>query len=350
MKRHWKSILMVIVVLVIVLIIVMRINSIKTDTAAPRQDVVLVKLEKPLRHTMTEELQYNGDIRAIQQANIFSKVGGNLERVYADIGQAVKKDQLLAQIDSTDYYQQNIEARASYDNAKLNYERTKELLQQNLLAQEDLDNAETGMKIAAANYEIANTQLHNTRIRAPFSGFITSRYLDPGALVEPQNAVLFTLMDLDKVRVIINVLEKDTPLIPDLKQATIVADALPDRIFKGMIARYSEAIDLSTRTMAVEINIENKNHTLKPGMFATVTLVVSQYKDAISLPSAAVQTDANGRFVFTVENNMAKRITVKEGLEKDNRIQIVDGLSGKESIITTGQQFVRDGSPVKVQN
>jgi membrane fusion protein (multidrug efflux system) len=350
MKKHWKSILIVLAVLVIAVIVIFRFNSAKKDATTPRQNKTLVKTEKPQRRSMTDQLQYNGDVAAIQQANIFSKVDGNLDRIYADIGLAVRKNQLLALIDSTDYYQRALEAQASYQNALLNYVRTKQLLEQNLLAQEDLDNAEMAMKIAAANYELAKTQLDDTRIRAPFAGYITRRYLDPGGLVTQQNAILFTLMDLETVKVTINVLEKDTPLIPKLKKATVIVDALPGEEFEGVIARYSQAIDLATRTMAVEINIANKEYVLKPGMFATATLVVSEHADAITVPTEVVLKDANGIFVFTIENNNAKRVAVQTGLQRDDRTEIINGLTGTEDIVTTGQQFLRDGSLVSIQN
>lgn len=192
--------------------------------------------------------------------------------------------------------------------------------------------------------------MNYARITAPFSGYITKRYVDPGALISADNTMLFTLMDLATVKVTINVLEKDTPIIPRLKEATIVADALPDMKFEGKIARYSQAIDLATRTMAVEIDIPNRDRLLKPGMFVTTTLIISAHPDAITVPTAAVLKDAQGSYVFVVRDNVATRIAVQIGIEQDNRIEIVSGLSGTEDIITTGQQLVRDGAQVKVQS
>jgi membrane fusion protein (multidrug efflux system) len=101
--------------------------------------------------------------------------------------------------------------------------------------------------------------------------------------------------------------------------------------------------------MAAEIFVPNKDHRLKPGMYATVSLVLSEHPDALIVPAQAVLKDASGPFVYVVENKTAKRIPVQTGLAQGARMEVTSGLSGEEDLITTGQQFVRDGSPVSVQ-
>ena len=206
------------------------------------------------------------------------------------------------------------------------------------------------MKVAKANYELASTKLSYARISAPFAGYITKRYLDPGALVNPGNTTLFTLMDLEEMKVIVNILEKDIPLIMIGKKCVVTVDAFPDKQFFGTVARYSQAVDLSTRTMAVEIDITNKDHTLKPGMFANVTLLVEEHTNAITLPTQAVLKDDSGNFVFIATNDTAKRIPVTIGVEQDSRTEILKGLTGLENIITTGQQFVKPNGSISIQS
>ena len=184
MKKNRKIILAVIFVILVAVITISIFNQKTQDITDKKQVATLVKTEKPLRLSIIYQLQYNGDVRAIRQANIFSKVGGNLEKIYTDLGDFVQRNQLLAIIDSTELYQQVIEKAATYQNARLNYQRTKELQDQDMLAKEDVDNAQTATKIAEANFNLAKTRLGYARITAPFSGFITKRFLDPGGLVE----------------------------------------------------------------------------------------------------------------------------------------------------------------------
>ena len=348
MKKYLKVIIPIVIVLILAALVIYRFSR-KSNLNSFQRKASLVKVEKPIRELVVQQLQYNGDVSAIQQANIFPKVSGNIEKIYVDIGSNVKKNQLLAMIDTTELHQQVQQTAASFQNARLSFERNKKLLEQDLVSKEDLDNAETSMKIAQANYETAMTQLCYACIKAPFDGFITSRFLDQGALVEPGSMVIFTLMDIESVKVVINVLEKDTPLIPLLKKAFIVADALPNRTFEGHISRYSQAIDLSTRTMPVEIVVVNKDYSLKPGMFATVNIIVTEHPDAITVPTQAVLKDEKGNYVFIVENKKAKRVSVETGLEQNFRLEIINGLSGTENVVTTGQEFVKDGGPVTMQ-
>ena len=349
MKKPGRIIL-VVLLLVIVVIVGLKISRTLDTAVTSRSMTPMVKISKPQRQLMTNELQYSGDVAAVQEADIYSKVSGTLEQIFVNIGTEVQKDQILAVIDSTELFQQALENSAAYQNNLLSYNRAKQLMDRNLLSKEDLDNAETTMKISQANYELARMRLNYTRIAAPFSGYITKRYIDPGTLISANNNVLFTLMDLATVKVMINMLEKDSPTIPKLQKAIIVADALPDKMFEGKIARYSQAIDLATRTMAVEIDIPNNDGVLKPGMFVTVTLVISEHPDAITVPTAALLKDAQGTYVFVVKDNVATRTPVQIGIEQNNHTEIISGLSGTEDIITTGQQLVRDGAQVKVQS
>lgn len=349
MRKQKTYIIVGIVFLAILAIAVIRITTRRSASGPRRSNVPTVRVEKPFRDTVAYTLQSTGDVVSIQQASIFSKVSGNLDRVYVNLGVAVKRNQLLALIDTTELAQQVQQTAATYYNARAEYLRTKELYEKDLGAKQELDNAEALMKVAEANNGTAKTRLGYTRITAPFAGTITKRNLDPGALVTPNTSTLFTLMNLDSVKVAINILEKDIPLITIGNEAVVTADALPDNPVKGRVGRLSQAVDLATRTMAAEIFVPNKDHRLKPGMYASVTLVLSEHPNAITVPAQAVLKDANGPFVYVVEGKTAKRMPVQTGIEQASRTEIVSGLSGTESLITTGQQFVRDGGPVSVQ-
>jgi RND family efflux transporter MFP subunit len=350
MRKYLKYIIGVVTVLAVAAVVVYKITADKDAGAqTSRQNVPMVKIEKPTRETVTLRLQFTGDMSSIQQTNIFSKVSGNLEHVYVNLGSQVKQGQSLALIDTTELHQQFEQVAATFSNAQLTYQRTKELFDQNLVAKQDLDNAEATMKIARANFETAGTRLNYAKISAPFSGFITKRYFDPGVYITPTNATLFTLMDIDSVKVTINVLEKDIPLVTKGKKATITVDAFPDKEFYGSVTRYANAVDLSTRTMQVEIDVQNKENMLKPGMFANVVLVLSEHPDALTIATQGILRDDKGYYIYAVENGTARRIQVDVGVEQNGRTEILSGLNGTENVITTGQQFARDGGQVLVQ-
>jgi RND family efflux transporter MFP subunit len=345
-----KTVLLIALPVLIGGLVLYKIFDDKPGAEMRRQNTPTVKIEKPVRQDITERIELTGDVVAIQQASIFSKVSGTLERVFVNIGSPVQRGQLLALIDTTELKQQLQQAEATFFNARLSYDRTQQLLQQNLVSKQDLDNADAQLKISQANYDAAATRLSYARISAPFSGTITSRFMDPGAVVTtPTNATLFTLMDFDTVKIVVNILDKDIPLVKIGTRAVVTVDAFPAKEHLGTVVRLAEAEDPATRTMAAEIDIPNKDLLLKPGMFADVNLLVAQHNDQVTVPTQALLRDDSGYYVFIVQNQLARRVNVKIGVEQNGMTEILEGLTGSEDIIVLGEDLVKDGGQVIVQ-
>jgi len=336
-------------VIIAAIFVVVQLRSARASSEARRQQTPAVKVQTPARTDLMRALHFTGDVSAIQQAAIFSKVSGNIDRIYVDMGMPVRRGQILALIDTTELAQQLQQASATYENARLIHQRSSDLFAQNLVSRQDLDNAEAALKVAGAAYDASKTRLGYARITAPFSGIITRRFLDAGALVNPGSSTLFTLMDLDAMKVLVNVQERDIPMISEGKQAVVTVDAFPGRTFTGRVKRYSQAVDLGTRTMPVEIDIPNPGLMLKPGMYASVTLEVGRTTNAITIPLGAVLRDNSGPYVLIAEQDTARRRAVALGMEQDDRIQVLSGLEGSEQVITTGQQLVRPNGPVAIR-
>jgi membrane fusion protein, multidrug efflux system len=308
-----------------------------------------------------------GDIIPIQQANIFAKVSGNIENNFVDIGTRVGNNQILTLIDTTIYSQNAkqakanfMQAQANYMNSKLNYERNKKLLDQKLIAQQDLDNAKAAFDIATAQKEAAEavynnaaTQLSYCKITAPFAGTITKRNFDPGAYVtattNAQGSVLFMLMNIDRLKAVVNVPERSVPYLSIVKDVNVIADALPYKKFSAKITKISQAVDLSTRTMAVEVEINNPGALLKPGMFATIQLATEKKSNANTIPNQTVLNDEQGDFVYVLnpDTSVTKKY-VKIGIKMDDKWEILSGLTDTDKIIFVGQTLIRDKMKVKI--
>lgn len=349
MKLRLKIFLPIIIALALISIIILRFAAGTSSVDPRRAQVPLVEVESPKVQPVYYRLNFTGDIQAVQQAGVYAKVTGTLERVYVDMGASVTRGLLLAQIDTVELAQQCQQAGATYENALLLYRRNKDLFEQNLVARQDLDNADAALKVASANYDAAKTRLSYAFIRAPFSGYITKRFLDPGAVVSTNNATLFTLQDIDKLKVIINILEKDIPRVKMGMKGIVTVDAFPGKEFVATVVRFSQAVDPSTRTMAVELDIDNRDHLLKPGMFSNVALTVDTHPNAITVPTMAILKDGGGQYVFTVQRDSALRVPVQTGLELNGSTEILSGLQALLPVIVSGQQFARDHSPVRVE-
>lgn len=353
------------VLIVLVLIIIIKLASgDSSKRQIPRPIVVIGSLtqgEIERIETLT------GDILPIQQANIYSRVSGNIEKNFVDIGTRVSSNQILSLIDTTLYSQtakqakaNYMQAEANYQNAKLNFERNKKLLDQKLIAQQDLDNAQAAYDISLAQREAADalynnsvTQLSYCKITAPFAGTITKRNFDPGSYItattNAQGSVLFMLMNIDRLKTVVNVPEKSVPYLSNVKEVVVTADAIPNNKFKARISKISQAIDLATRTMAVEIEIDNTGSLLKPGMFATVQFVTEKKSNSNIIPNQIALNDEQGDYVYVLnpDTSVSKKY-IKIGIRMDDKLEILSGLTETDRIVFVGQTLIRDKIKVKI--
>jgi RND family efflux transporter MFP subunit len=326
-----------------------------------------VELAPPARGDITRKLSFTGDILAFQQANIYTRVSGNIEKMYVDIGSYAPAGKTLARIDQT-LYLQNVrqteglykQALATLENNKTQFERNKDLFKQGLISQSDLDNSETSVKVAQAqvdatlaNYKNAQTQLDYCDIRAPFSGYITKKLLDPGSYITANavtsSSTIFVLSQIDKLKVMVNILEKDLPLLDKIIDARVTTDSYPDQVFTAKVKRISEAFDLSTRTMPVEINIDNRNLLLKPGMFAKIDLILQSDENVLLLPNECTLKDDQGDYVYMVSpDSVVHKHYIKLGIESDNKDEILSGLTDSDKVVVLGMELIKDGSKVRI--
>ncbi len=356
-----------VVLILLALLVYVRLKA-NADTAAKvARPVPVVQVSNPQRGTIERTLSFTGDIDANQEASIFPRVNGNIEQEYVNIGSYVTRGQVLALIDTTIYSENARQARGVYlqaeatmENAELAFERNKSLLSQNLIAKQDLDNSEAAYKVALAQEQAASATLKNAeiqlgycRVDAPFSGYITRRFFDPGTYVtsstNASSSTLFYLADINKVKVLVNVLEEDIPLLPKVQDVQIMVDAYPKMVFHGKITRISQQLDLSTRTMPVEVDIDNPQGLLKPGMFANVDFIFDKAENTLILPTQVVMKDDSGSYVYTLGGgDVIRKNYVNVGVVHDNQDQILSGINDNDLVLFMGYDMVHDGMKVRV--
>ena len=272
------------------------------------------------------------------------------------------------------------QAQSRFDNAKTTRERMEALYNRQIISKKDFDNADTECAVCEAQLSsnkerlkqlregarrevregsrakvqemeaiLAQEQirLQNTQIIAPFAGEIVRKNVDSGALISPSTPVV-TLIHLETLKVVANVLEKDVALIKPGMRAKILTEAYPEKPFEGKVVRINKALDLATRTLQAEINFPNPGHLLKPGMYAKLEMILSEKPDALTVPKEAVLKENGKEFVFTVEGNQAFRKPVMTGIERENVIEIVEGVKDGDKIVVRGQESLRDRSTVRV--
>ena len=381
--RHPFVTLGVIFVIAVAALVAFRLSTgAKTDQRKAR--VITVGTVSPVKEDLDIRLSFTADMTPNQVVNLFSRVDGYIARLHVDKGDFVKRNQLLIEIDHTDYQHAVDQAKANLAAARakvaqqdaalrhatLTLDRMKALIKDQFVSQQDLDNAQVTFDAAVALLESlhaqvtqmevalaqAETNLAYSYIRAPFAGYVAERNLDTGAYVTGATAStstmsrgILSLHDIDTVRVLIEVVEKDIPLITIGQKAELRAEAYPDQVFEGTVTRIVQALNRATRTMTVEIDLPNRDRRLKGGMFARVEVMVGTHHDAVQIPIDAVSRLEETQYVFVVREGKAHRVNVEIGARKENRVEIIKGLSGDEAVIVSGKDLVHDGTPVQTQ-
>jgi RND family efflux transporter MFP subunit len=204
--------------------------------------------------------------------------------------------------------------------------------------------------------KISQTSLDNTKITAPFSGYISARNLFPGAAVNSQAAGtsntsvgILVLQDLRIVKVQVEVQERDISRVKIGSVAKVYVDAYPTRVFDAKSTRIVHALDPRTRTLGVEMEIANPDGALKPGMYSRVELVIDHHPKAVLIENEAIRNEGDIAVVFTVDKGVVGRRPIKAGVTQGTLVEVLTGLSGTEQVIVEGKELVRDGQKVRVE-
>lgn len=319
----------------------------KTENSNNDPEVIPVETINIKTMRIERTLDFAGTIMAWREANLGAQTPGRVEKIYVKEGDEVREGDLLVQMDDA----QLTQSRIQYEIAKQDYERVTPLFEQGSVSQQQFDKIKAAYESAKSAYEL---MLRNTQLRAPFSGIITAKRINegevfllaPGASGAPS---IVSLMQIDFLKVLVNVTETDFPMVRLNQNAKIEVDVYPGQTFTGSISRIDPAINPITRTFTVEIKIPNPKRLLRPGMFARVKIKTDEV-EAIFVPRSALikQLGSNIFYVYIVENNTAIRKDVKLGIELDEWIEVKDGLKHNDQLIIKGIGRVKNGTQVTI--
>ena len=254
-----------------------------------------VKAVEVKRDIIKESLFYVGDIKAKDEVIVYPRVTGKIIEKVLEEGDQVKKGDVLAYIDRD----------------------------------------EVGFQFKKAPVE------------APIDGVMGMVYVDIGTSVSPQIPVGL-VVNMDAVRVNVNVVERDLPKIKKGQTAQIELDAYPEEMFNGRIEKVSPMVDLASRTAFVEIVIPNRAHRIKPGMFARIKILIKEREGALIIPRDAIIREDSSNYVFVVKDNQAFRKKIELGINENNKFEVIKGLEEGELAVTMGNTRLKDGVKVEV--
>ena len=330
--------------------------------------VLSVSVVHPTSGSQFDDLILPGNVQAFTETPVYSRTNGYLRKWYFDIGARVRKGQLLAEIETPEIDQQLNQSRAELERMQANEQlaevtsnRWQALLAKHAVSQQEADQAKSNYiaEQAAVDASRANVrrleQLQNyERIVAPFDGIITARNTDVGDLIDAGSGSsnpreLFHLAATGTLRVYVAVPEVDSDAIRDGDTATISEDANPALNIEGRIVRNSDAIDHTTRTLNVEVDIDNSKGVLRPGAYVFVHFHLPINHNAVTIPSNALLFRAEGLRAGVVNGDRVQLTPVTIGHDFGSTVEITSGLAPSDEVILDPPDSLASGTIVRPQ-
>jgi membrane fusion protein, multidrug efflux system len=322
-----------------------RGNAEPPPPVAPLERVVQVRTVTLEPQQILDRATLPGDLLPVRRATLAAEVGGAVDSVPVQVGQWVKRGQLLATIDERALGQQVAEAEAWLRQAQLQYERAENLFERRAITKAQLLDAVTHRDVAESRLASARLQLDKARVRAPWAGAIASRWVETGDFVTPGKP-LVELVDSARLKVRAPARSSDVQFLAVGREVEITVDAYPGEVFRARIERLGAELDPASRTLDLEAEIANPGARLRPGMLARVSVVRRQLTDALLIPQASVVELGATKGVYLVEQGRVVRRTVTLGPVVGEQV-VVQGLVPGTRVIVEGHHLVSEGQKVE---
>ena len=317
-----------------------------------------VKVVNPQQRSFTSTLQIIGNAMPNKQVNIHAMEGGFLSELKKDIGDKVQKGDILAVLNNPELTRELEINKVAKQVAEANYLRFKKVIAKTpeLTTLQEFEKVEATYLMANAKYKAIKNRDSLLSIRAPFSGMITTRNVELGALIQSginnaNAAALFEIMDMEIIRLTIALPETEVDNISKGMQAEISFTELPGEQFSAQVSRMANAIDNRTKTMQVQLDIPNRNGKIKAGMYANVAIQLQSTRDKISLPNEVLIAIKSEFFILQVKDGIVKRTLIKKGLSNTHFFEVLsDEINENSKVIVEGKAMVKEGMKVKAIN
>jgi RND family efflux transporter MFP subunit len=345
-------------------------------TATERAAIAMVDVVEPKSGTALQEIVLPGTTQAFIDTPIFARTNGYLKKWYFDIGAHVEQGQLLAVIETPELDQQLVQAQANLKTAQANEKlaeitatRWQNLLKTDSVSKQETDQAVQDLSARQATVESMNADVQRLeqlqsyeKVYAPFSGVITQRDTDIGALINagaggaqgmavvPQE--LFHMAAVNRLRIFVSVPEVDSVAAQNGAKATLTLDEFPGETFQGTIVRNADAIDLNSRTLNVEVDIDNRAGRFKPGAYVFVHLKLPDNSvraaHSLVIPADTLLFRAEGLQVGVVRGDHAELARITIGRDYGSTVEVVNGLRPTDQVIVNPSDSLTTGAPVRI--
>lgn len=347
-----KNILIAVLALLLIGFIIYRIskNNAKNEGFKAKDGLgkaILVNGIIANSETFDNYLSLSGSIEANEQVEIRSEVSGIVEAIYFKEGSTVQKGQTLFKVNDIELRAQLRQAQTRQSLASENQRRAKLLLQKEAISQEEFDISNSDFRLAQSQSQLIQAQINKTAVRAPFSGKIGLRYISPGTYITP-TVLVANLVNISKVKITFSIPEKYASQAKAGATLTFTISG-SDKKYAAVVYAIEPQVDTNTRTLQIRATADNKDGSILPGSYASVSLRIDQLKDAFVVPTEAVIPLQKGKKLFICKDGKTKEIMVETATRTDASLVVISGVKEGDTIITSGVMSLKDDMPIKVK-
>jgi len=317
--------------------------------AAPQMPPMPVEAQPVTVGTLVRTVEAVGTLRADEAVTLRPELQGRVEKIGFDEGQPVKAGQVMVQLDDDQYRAELAEAIANRDLSEANYRRTQELIKRKVASVTDRDKAYAELQANEARVALKREALSKCQLLAPFDGIAGLREVSVGDVVSPGQA-LMQVVAIDPIKVDFRIPELYVGAVVPGQTLVITLDAFPGEQFSGEVYAVDPQIDVKGRSIQIRATIPNSDTRLRPGLFSRVELALQRFDNAISVPEEAIVPQGNKQLVYRIKEGKAEIVPVKLGIRRAAMVQVLEGLTPGDVVVTAGQIKLRPGAPVNPVN
>ncbi|MFT5725338.1 MAG: membrane fusion protein (multidrug efflux system) [Bacteroidia bacterium] len=325
---------------------------------APNQKVQKVEVVVPIQRSFIGEVSITGTAKPNQMVTLFAMESGMLISIQKDIGDRVYQNETIAVLENPALKQQQIKWKAEVQATKNQFDRLNSIYKQTpaLTTIHLVETAEAAYLSAKASLDAVSNRIGYLSIKAPFSGIITKRYVDKGAMIqsgldESNPQAIVDIQDVNRIRLTLPVPESDAVGIKKGMPVQITFPELSSEVYEAKVSRVSNTLDPLSKTMQVEIDLDNRDGKIISGMYAKVLLRLTSRSNILSLPVIAKTSHKNEDYVLVVEDNKVKRLPIKVGLSDRNYFEVLNAeITADTKVIIEGKGLVTPGQIVEPIN
>lgn len=313
-------------------------------------EAIPVKVQKLEKQDIARTLDYTANLQADEQVYYAPAATGRIEKIYVEVGDRIKKGQLLVTMDQTQLHQAEVQLK----NLETEYNRAKMLNETQSISKQAYDAAVTQYEVAKSNTEFLK---ENTKMLAPFDGIVTGKYFENGELYTgaafggATKPSIIAIEKINPLKAYVNLSEQYFLAIKKGAKIELKSSLYPERVFEGTVSIVYPTIDPASRTFTVEVKIPNTDENLRPGMYGTINFFIGN-TETVVVPAIAVLKlqGANNRYVFLNNNGKAKRVEVILGKRFEDQVELISNeINEGDELVVVGQARLVDGSSISIK-